>query len=102
MQSRQSQTQLIKFHSQLDAWNDLLQALVFGLQAEILPSPLIVAMPPMLGLDAAAAAALDDMAVEKPEHFAFAAAHAALRTRLFSMFLVGVGRDTTCTSLDSY
>ena len=72
------------FHSQLDAWNDLLQALVFGLQA------LIVAIPPMLRLDAATAA-LDDMTVEEPEHFA--AADAALRTRLFSMLVVGVGRD---------
>lgn len=44
---------------------------------------------PMLGLDAAAAAALDDMAVEEPEHFA--AADAALRTRLFMRF-VGGGR----------
>ena len=70
------------FHSQLDAWNDLLQALVFGLQAEILPAPLIVAMPPMLGLDAAAAA-LD---AEGAEHFA--AADAALLTRLFSMLFL--------------
>ena len=78
------------FHSQLDAWNDFLQALVFGLQA------LIVAMP-MLGLDAATAA-LDDVAVEKPEHFA--AADEALRTRLFSMLVVGVGRDLRVQSSD--
>ena len=86
MQSRQNQFADsifdIKFHSQLDAWNDLLQALVFGLQAEILPAPLIVAMPPMLGLDAAAAA-LD---AEGAEHFA--AADAALLTRLFSMLFL--------------
>ena len=82
------------FHSQLDAWNDLLQALVFGLQAEILPAPLIVAMLlAMLGSDAAAA--LDDMALEETEHFA--AADAALRTRLFSMLVVGIGGDViTC------
>lgn len=81
------------FHSQLDAWNDLLQA--FGLQAEILPAPLIVAMLlAMLGSDAAAAA-LDDMALEETEHFA--AADAALRTRLFSMLVVGIGGDViTC------
>ena len=77
------------FHSQLDAWNDLLQALVFGLQAEILPAQLIVAMP-MLGLDAAAAA-LD---AEGAEHFA--AADAALLTRLFSMLDVEMGRYYTC------
>ena len=86
MQSRQNQFADsifdIKFHSQLDAWNDLLQALVFCLQAEILPAPLIVAMPPMLGLDAAAAA-LD---AEGAEHFA--AADAALLTRLFSMLFL--------------
>ena len=85
MQSRQNRfadTTLMTFHSQLDAWNDLLQALVFGLQAELLPAPLIVAMPPMLGLDAAAAA-LD---AEGAEHFA--AADAAHLTRLFSMLFL--------------
>ena len=88
MQSRQNRfadTTLMTFHSQLDAWNDLLQALVFGLQAEILPAPLIVAMPPMLGLDAAAAAAALD--AEGAEHLA-AADTALLTSRLFSMLFL--------------